>query len=336
LSDREISKTLSKISKFKCRREVEKNIFFPCYAFSFLNLNLCDIILRNMGNIISNSSRYLLRKTRRFNVENRAQRFIDQDKLPVAPKHPSTQKLLESITKDPKVREELMRKETLLDENLKQVYVKSLHKSVTNDAQKEQLRKNKLPQERRNVPDFKYGHTEPIVVPKGKYSLSQVIDMLAEHINDPMVNTPAVLAEKYSLDTKLVESLILYFKLFQVEFATEADSQKLMTRQVMSTFAKIENEMSKETVYTIANEGDEPLAKQFGNLLKREKNDARIEKDHRMINLIPDPDHLLKTESNCPKKQDQNNETSNTEITKEEDDVYKNVAHRKKKKAVPK
>uniref|UniRef100_A0A8D8UR89 Protein NDUFAF4 homolog n=1 Tax=Cacopsylla melanoneura TaxID=428564 RepID=A0A8D8UR89_9HEMI len=283
-----------------------------------------------MGNIISNSSRYLLRKTRRFNVDNRAQRFIEQDKLPVAPKHPSTVKLLESITNDPKVREELMRKETVLDENLKQVYVKSLHKPVTNDDQKEQLRKNKLPQERRNVPSLQYGHTQPIVVPKGKYSFSQVIDMLAEHINDPMLQTPAVLAEKYSLDVKLVESLILYFKLFNVQMAKEADAQKLVTRQVMSTFAKLEDDMSKQTVYKLATEGDEPLAKQFENLLKKDNADERIEKDHRIINLIPDTDHLLKTETTLSKEKEQNTET------KSDVGVYKNVAHRKRKKTVPK
>lgn len=52
-----------------------------------------------MGNISSLTSRYIIRKTKRFNVENRAQKFIEQDKLPVAPKHPSTSKILESLTK---------------------------------------------------------------------------------------------------------------------------------------------------------------------------------------------------------------------------------------------
>lgn len=102
------------------------------------------------------------------------------------------------------MREELLRKNTELDENLKQVYVKSLHKPFTNDVEKEKNRKSKLPQERRNVPDLKYGHTEPIVVPKGKYSLAQIIDLLLEHMNDPMVNTPQVLAEKYSIDVKVI------------------------------------------------------------------------------------------------------------------------------------
>lgn len=97
-----------------------------------------------------------------------------------------------------------MRKNTELDQNLKQVYVKSLHKPYTNEDERDKLRKTKLPQERGNVPDWKYGHTEPITVPKGQFSLAQVIDMLSDHITDPMVNTPNVLADKYSLDVKLV------------------------------------------------------------------------------------------------------------------------------------
>lgn len=97
-----------------------------------------------------------------------------------------------------------MRKNTGLDENLKQVYVKSLHKSFTNDDEREKLLNSKLPKEKGNVPEMKYGHTEPIVVPKGKYSLGQVIDMLSDHMNDPMENTPQALADRYSLDVKLV------------------------------------------------------------------------------------------------------------------------------------
>jgi Uncharacterised protein family (UPF0240). len=44
----------------------------------------------------------MTRKMKRYNVENRALKFIEQDKMPIAPKHPSTVEMLESITKGKK------------------------------------------------------------------------------------------------------------------------------------------------------------------------------------------------------------------------------------------
>ncbi|KAI5750065.1 hypothetical protein M8J76_012542 [Diaphorina citri] len=267
-----------------------------------------------MGNFMTTAGRFMTRKMKRYNVENRALKFIDQDKMPIAPKHPSTVEMLESITKDPKVREELIRKNTDLDENLKHVYVKSLHKPVTNDDEKERLRSRKLPQERSYVPDLKFGHTEPTVVPKGKYSLSQVIDMLTDHATDPMVHTPQVLAEKYSLDVKLVESLIMYFKMFKIERATEEDAQRVTARKIMSTFAleqigRAEKETMFEMAFSNENTDTKGLKSPKGGAISRP--------------VISDEGQLNRTV--LPNEEEQYQEP-------EGDSVYKNVANKIKKK----
>lgn len=50
-----------------------------------------------MGNKVSTYFPTVARAAKNYNVENRAHRIVDKDKLPPAPRHPSTAKLLEDF-----------------------------------------------------------------------------------------------------------------------------------------------------------------------------------------------------------------------------------------------
>ena len=50
-----------------------------------------------MGNKVSTVFPTVARAAKNYNVENRARRMIDKDKLPAAPRHPSTAKLIEEF-----------------------------------------------------------------------------------------------------------------------------------------------------------------------------------------------------------------------------------------------
>lgn len=95
----------------------------------------------------------LARKANRFNAENRAHRFLDKAEKVVAPKFEadlkSHQKLMEgieykstvvyacifdsnfTISDQPEIIEKLNKKDTILDDRLKQVYVTSADKVVS-------------------------------------------------------------------------------------------------------------------------------------------------------------------------------------------------------------
>lgn len=67
-----------------------------------------------------------------------------------------------------------------------------------------QKSKTKLPKNREQV--FNYGFTveEPNIVPPGRYTLTQVIECIADHNNDKQTYTAQILADRLKIDVKLM------------------------------------------------------------------------------------------------------------------------------------
>lgn len=90
------------------------------------------------------------------------------------------------ITENPESFNELMKKNTVLDDHLKDVYVKSYDpQEIVVSKIAEENPKRPLPLNRRmsTVPEF--GFVEPAIVPPGRCTLKQVVTLLSKHQADP-------------------------------------------------------------------------------------------------------------------------------------------------------
>lgn len=168
-----------------------------------------------MGALVSKA----LRPIKSFNIENRAHRVISKEKPNVAPSYPSTIEELKRVREiDPNIDEKLDKKDTALDQRLKEVYVTSLGRPE-DDVTKEIKNQNvdrPLPQNRTMVPEFDFGLKEPDKIPFGRTTLRQAIDYISSHQINPTEVTAAKIAHEYNMKVEDVENILKYFKTFEV------------------------------------------------------------------------------------------------------------------------
>lgn len=164
-----------------------------------------------MGNRLA---AFVSKPIRDFNIENRVDKVITVGKPKAAPRHPSDAKHEPetALTDASKV---LEKREDLL-ERLKSVKVVSSDP----DSQVQQSAPpgsgRPLPQSRTVPQQHKYGFFEPSVVPRGRLTLRQATQLLADVKNDPDTFTPVALAAQYSLDEKDVHNVLRYFSVFRM------------------------------------------------------------------------------------------------------------------------
>uniref|UniRef100_T1HXS9 NADH dehydrogenase [ubiquinone] 1 alpha subcomplex assembly factor 4 n=1 Tax=Rhodnius prolixus TaxID=13249 RepID=T1HXS9_RHOPR len=168
----------------------------------------------------------LNRQINRFNAENRAHRVISKDKPAPAPKHPSTQKQIdEFLSETQEIRNELMSKNHQLDENLKKVYVVS-HTTADQRVFRDRklfmgkavksLSVAKLPKSRSRVVDSEFGYQEPEIIPEGKITLKQVMNILVQHQEDGKKYNASYFSSQYKLTEEDAVNLLKYFSPFKV------------------------------------------------------------------------------------------------------------------------
>ncbi|KAF4520446.1 hypothetical protein B566_EDAN004018 [Ephemera danica] len=162
-----------------------------------------------MGKVLS----VIPRRVQRFNIENRAHKVISKDKPTPAPKHPGTTEYLENFAKEhPEIMEEGLRKDSVLDERLKQIYL------VSHDLKKEeQSQPNRpLPLDRHTAESPEYGFIEPDVVPRGRVTLRSAIKFIQDHQADPKTWTVDKIADAHLLSKQSVENILQHFHTFEV------------------------------------------------------------------------------------------------------------------------
>uniref|UniRef100_A0A8D8D2R8 Protein NDUFAF4 homolog n=1 Tax=Culex pipiens TaxID=7175 RepID=A0A8D8D2R8_CULPI len=153
------------------------------------------------------------RQFNKFNVENRAQKIISQDKPKPAPKFDSNLRDLERVLQEyPELVNKQNKKDELLDDNLKQVYVTSTRSEPTRQRQLEYA----LPLDRSAVDDFEFGHLEPQKVSKGRCTLRQAMEFISNHQTDPSQWTAAAISKRYDLKESLVNDILKHFKPFEL------------------------------------------------------------------------------------------------------------------------
>ncbi|XP_055595635.1 protein NDUFAF4 homolog [Uranotaenia lowii] len=171
-----------------------------------------------MGKVLS----VISRQANRFNVENRAEKVISQNKPKPAPTFSSNQKDLERILQEyPEIIEEQSKKHGTLDDNLRHVYVTSTDKfPVTN------VKDKPLPLDRTSVESFELGHLEPTTVAKGRCSLRQAMTFISNHQVDPNIWNVTKIANDFQMKEALVEDILKHFKTFELHIPTKVSEGK--------------------------------------------------------------------------------------------------------------
>ncbi|KAK3924175.1 Protein NDUFAF4-like protein [Frankliniella fusca] len=168
-----------------------------------------------MGNITGALGKAVIKKARRFNVENRTDKFLERNVKVVAPKPLATQKEIEKLHEEnPGLMSELSKRNPELIDRLRNVYVTSFDKtSVESNPQNNPNRP--LPVSRKYEPED-FGYVEPDSIPPGFVSLRQALRLISQYQADKNNETPEKLASQYNLKTEDVGNIIENFKLFTV------------------------------------------------------------------------------------------------------------------------
>ncbi|CAH1406169.1 unnamed protein product [Nezara viridula] len=165
-----------------------------------------------MGKAMSRMNKFWYR----FNAENRAQRILSEEKPTVAPKHPSSLKGIQQILSDETYdKEKAMRKDAVLNEYLKKVFVVS-HDQVVDDRFKKPSDKARLPTERTTPVSPELGYIEPINIPKGKVTLKQLMEVLTHHREHPEVYTVERISDQYKISNENAKNILEYLSVFSI------------------------------------------------------------------------------------------------------------------------
>ncbi|KAL1436308.1 hypothetical protein MTO96_049821 [Rhipicephalus appendiculatus] len=155
---------------------------------------------------------FVSRPVRDFNIENRVERAIGVEKPKAAPRHPSDAKYERTKAADTSVVQE--KREDLLERLRSVKVVSSSGPQVQESVPPKSDRP--LPQSRAVPLVQKYGYFEPAMVPRGRLTLRQATQMLADVKMDPSTFTAEAVAAQYSLDVRDVRDVLRYFSVFRV------------------------------------------------------------------------------------------------------------------------
>ena len=166
-----------------------------------------------MGNVAAALGKHALRKTQRFNIESRTNRFLEKNVKVAAPKPLATQREIEKLNQEmPNLMEELQKPNPELIDRLKDVYVSSLDPPPEKFSKPVDPKKP-LPVQRTTEPEDHF-YVEPTTLPPGKLSLKQALQLLSKYQLDKKTNTVESLAQDYNLSIKDVENIVEYFKVY--------------------------------------------------------------------------------------------------------------------------
>lgn len=161
-----------------------------------------------------------LRPIKSFNIENRAHRVISKEKPTPAPRYPDNiEDLKRTLEAEPDIDEKLDKKNEELDKRLKDVYVTSFGRpedDITREIKSDNKSKRPLPQDRKMPEEYDFGFKEPDKVTYGRTTLRDAINFISAHQTNPSEITAAKIALEYKLKEEDVESVLKYFKTYEV------------------------------------------------------------------------------------------------------------------------
>lgn len=163
-----------------------------------------------MGKIFS---AYVKRPVMNWNIENRAQRYLEKAEKRTPPRHPSTAAAFEQLVAEhPEIREAVAKKNEQLAGFLKGMVVNPDRMGEITSGNR------KLPEERTRPQKFEFGYLEPAKIRPGRCSIRQALTFLSEHRTDPdEVGSAESIARRYNLDAKRVNNILTHFGVFDIE-----------------------------------------------------------------------------------------------------------------------
>ncbi len=201
--------------------------FFLPFGFESCSLSVA------MGSAVSKvRGAVFTRPLQRFNAEERAHKVLDREagagvggKPTPAPKFPADQQRLQELREtDPQVQDGLLhRKDSSLDQRLKEVFVTSTDPAGFDPDSLRQPENPERPLPRRQDPVLRWKPTDhvfndPGVRPRrGKATLTVLQDVLALHRSDPRRFSAEALAREHDLNPIDVENLLRHFRIFDID-----------------------------------------------------------------------------------------------------------------------
>ncbi|XP_017057462.1 protein NDUFAF4 homolog [Drosophila ficusphila] len=187
-----------------------------------------------MGQVVT----MVARRVNRFNVENRAHRFLEREKPSPAPKFDSNLRDMErTLELDPKFVDKLNVKDSSLDGRLKDVYVTSQDRFIKRvqerraaEAAADKSEQRPLPLERKTPDDFEFGYMEPPRITPGHCTLRQALKFINDHQLDPEAWPAKKIANEYKMKEPLVENILHYFKTFNMYIPDQKYKDTLLTQ----------------------------------------------------------------------------------------------------------
>ncbi|XP_070490558.1 protein NDUFAF4 homolog [Chironomus tepperi] len=199
---------------------------------------------------------------RYYNIESRAHKVISQSKPVVAPKFKDTVKDLERVLKDhPEIIEQAGKKDSGLDDRLKQVFVTSSHEI----EQKRVINPDRpLPTNKQFAGFFELGYLEPETITPGKVTLKQILQFLGDHRLHSDEWTAEKIALEYKLKLEDVKIMLEYYKLFALYVPEKADEKKrkLLKQQDTKNFTQLLKQ-STDKITFLPDEPAKPSNKEY-------------------------------------------------------------------------
>ncbi|XP_043921633.1 NADH dehydrogenase [ubiquinone] 1 alpha subcomplex assembly factor 4 [Protopterus annectens] len=168
----------------------------------------------------------ITRVFRNFNLENRIQRELSKQKPTVAPLYPTIHhsKSEHGAESNPKIREEVLRKDEELLSRLRMIYVTSADPPA--QVQKE---KNVGKEEHRLPKSVLHGDPFGTLgvksIPKGKLSVLEAVTLLDNHKRSPKEWTTERIAKEYTVELNHVISMLHYFIPFNLKIIPSKEQQ---------------------------------------------------------------------------------------------------------------
>ncbi|XP_065212135.1 protein NDUFAF4 homolog [Planococcus citri] len=164
-----------------------------------------------MGNTFTVLGRHALKRVRRFNVQSRTEKYLErhQDKPERAPLYEATMREVEKLMKEmPDLTEEMKKKDGILLNNLRKVYVTS-----------EGDNKDSFSQER--IDSSREARFLQAIKPKevlkdappGKYTMQQALTIIQQYQRNPITNSTKALAAQFNLEPSVVAKITKHVKI---------------------------------------------------------------------------------------------------------------------------
>jgi len=176
-----------------------------------------------MGNQVSRIyGAVVKRPMQRFNVDHRAEKVINKIEDPLAapmraPMYKTDSDLLDEIRKTkPEVADSAVKKNDELHNRLRSVFVTSNDPEIVENTDTSTSDFRPLPMDRNQYSqEFVPGHlrTEKIV-PRGKVTLEQVVDLLTKHKETDGTYDNCAAADQYRINPTTAENTLKYFQIF--------------------------------------------------------------------------------------------------------------------------